>query len=115
MSEIPKAPPLTSHTPAAMLMAILDVMESPAMVEGIEKLGGVNRPDGVRPPFWEMRFKLNHATPATGTWMDELEHAVHHALAAGNIEDLQAALRVIAAVSASWALALEIRSQGDGS
>lgn len=114
MSEIPKAPPLTSHTPAAMLMAILDVIESPSMMEAMEVSGGINRPDGVRTPFWEVRFKLSHASPATGTWMDELDHAVIHALAAGNAQDLQAALRVVAAVSASWALALEVRSQGGG-
>lgn len=115
MTHLPPVPPLTSLTPAAMLMAVLDVIESPAFVEETESRGGVNRPDGVRMPGWNLRFQANHLVPKTGTWMDELDHAVTHAMAAGNAQDLQAALRVIAAVSASWALALEVRSQGDGS
>lgn len=113
MTTIPPVPPLTSKTPAAMLMAVLDIIESESMRSKIEDCGGVNRRDGVRPPLWEVRFKLGHAAPDNGTWMSELEHAVLHALAAGTINDLQAALRVIAAVSASWALALEVRADGD--
>lgn len=104
-----------TETPAAMLMSVLDVIESPAMVEAIEEAGGVNRPDGVRTPGWELRYKLGHMFPDRGTWMEELDHAVLHAMSAGNVTDLQAALRVTAAVAASWALALEIRSKGDDS
>ena len=113
MTHIPEVQPLTSHTPAAMLMAILDVIESPAMREQIEECGGVNRPDGVRTPLWEMRFRINHATPANSTWMNELEHAVTHVVAAGDAASLQAALRTTAAIAAAWALALEVRSAGD--
>ena len=113
MTHIPEVQPLTSHTPAAMLMAVLDVIESPAMVEAVEEAGGINRPDGVRSPMWRLRFDLAHATPDNGSWMAELDHAVTHAAAAGNARDLQAALRVVAAIAASWALALEIRSKGD--
>lgn len=112
---MPKVKPLTSLTPAAMLMAVLDIIESKSMAEAVEAAGGINRPDGIRTLFWEARFKLAHATPDDGTWMGELDHAVIHALSAGTIEELQAALRVTAAVAASWALALEVRSQGDGS
>jgi len=115
MTHIPEVHPLTSHTAPAMLMAILDVIESPAMVEAVEEAGGVNRPDGVRPLAWELRFTLAHATPDNGTWMAELEHAVAHVMAAGTMTDLQAALRVTAAIAASWALALEIRSKADAS
>jgi hypothetical protein len=98
-----------------MLMAVLDVIESPAMMEAVEEAGGINRPDGVRAPAWELRFKLGHLVKDRGTWMEELDHAVLHAMAAGNATELQGTLRVIAAVAASWALALEIRSKGDGS
>lgn len=115
MSHIPEVQPLTSHTPAAMLMAILDVIESPEMRENVEECGGINRPDGVRPPLWQMRFNLNHAAPATRDWLNELEHAMVHVVAAGDAVRLQAALRTVAAISASWALALEIRTKGDGS
>lgn len=113
MTHIPEVQPLTSLTPAAMLMAVLDVIESPAMREQVEECGGINRPDGVRPPLWEVRFKLSHATPATNTWLNELEHAVAHVVAAGDHVHLQAALRTVAAISASWALALEVRAAGD--
>ena len=112
--HIPEVQPLTSLTPAAMLMAVLDVIESPAMVEAVEEAGGVNRRDGVRSPFWELRLKLNHSTPDDGSWMAELEHAVVHVLAAGEMAELQAALRATAAIAASWALALEVRAAGDG-
>jgi hypothetical protein len=98
-----------------MLMAVLDVIESPAMREQVEECGGINRPDGVRPPLWRVRFDLNHATPATNDWLNELEHAVVHVVAAGDAARLQAALRTVAAISASWALALEIRTQGEDS
>ena len=115
MTHIPEVQPLTSLTAPAMLMAVLDVMESPAMVEAIEEAGGINRRDGVRRPMWEMRFKVGHMAPDSGTWLEELDHAVTHAAAAGTAAELQGALRVVAAVSASWALALEVRSGGDES
>lgn len=114
MSHIPEVQPLMSLTPAAMLMAVLDVIESPAMVEAVQEAGGANRKDGVRRPGWELRFKLAHMLPDSGSWMEELDHAVTHAQAAGSMAELQGALRVVAAISASWALALEVRSQGDG-
>lgn len=98
-----------------MLMAILDVIESPAMVEEIEENGGINRPDGVRRPGWEIRYAVAHLRAADGTWADELDHAMAHTVAAGDADQLQAALRVVAAIAASWALALEVRAQGDGS
>lgn len=114
MTEIPEVKPLTSLTPAAMLMAVLDVIESPAMTEAVEACGGVNRRDGVRRPGWQLRFNLIHTLPDRGTWNEELEHATAHVEAASTAEELQAALRATAAIAASWALALEVRTQGDG-
>jgi hypothetical protein len=113
MTHIPEVAPLTSLTAPAMLMAVLDVIESPAMTEAVQEAGGINRKDGVRRSGWELRFKLAHMLPDSGTWMEELDHAVTHAQAAGSMTELQGALRVVAAISASWALALEIRAQGD--
>ena len=92
-------------TPAAILMDVLERMEAPAFMAQVEAGGGI-RPDGVRPPLWEVRFKLNHVAAAAAAdpapWLDELEHSLVHVMGAPSHEALRGALVHHAALTAAW-------------
>lgn len=104
-----------TRTPAAVLMNVLDVIESPAMVDAIESAGGAAREDGVQPPLWQLRISAAHMPTSTSTWMSELDHSVAHVAGSQAAAELHAHLLTTAAVAVSWALALEARAGGDES
>lgn len=89
---------------AAVLMDVLERMEAPQFVEGLET--GALRPDGVRPILWEVRYKLAHtsaaAQPDPAPWFAELEHSLAHVMAAPSHEVLRGALVQHAALTAAW-------------
>lgn len=90
---------MSRGTPADVLMDVLTRMDAPAFRGQVDAEA---RPDGIRPPLWEIRYKLSHATPGTGTWLDELEHSFMHVMAAPNWEGLRGALVQHAALTAAW-------------
>jgi hypothetical protein len=100
----------TTVPAAGILMDVLTRMEQPGFVEDVE---AEQRPDGIRPPLWEVRYELNHALAATQptTWLTELEHSIAHIMACPTAGSLRAALVHHAALTAAWIRDLDGREQ----
>lgn len=108
----------TNVTPAAVLMDVLTKLEETQFREKIQEAGGIDRADGVRPTFWEVRYELAHVAANAAksktdgpSWYDELDHSVSHVLAAEDMEELRGCLLFHAALVASWIVALDVRAE----
>lgn len=88
----------TETSPAKVLMDVLDRMDNKSFQAQVE---AAERADGVRPPLWEIRYKLNHSTSGD-SWLDELEHSFCHVMAAPTWAALRGALVQHAALTAAW-------------
>ena len=90
-----------TQTPAAVLMDVLTRMDAPAFRAQVD---AEERPDGIRPPLWEVRYAAAHLASGVGpeSWLDELEHSQAHVMSAGTYAELRAALVQHAALTAAW-------------
>lgn len=102
------APETPAPTVAAVLMDVLDRAESETFRNEME----APRQDGIRPPMWELRYKMEHAKafgPVPPSWLSELEHSLAHVMAAPSADALRGALVFHAALVAAWVRDLDGR------
>lgn len=94
---------MSRGTPADVLMDVLTRMDAPAFRAQAD---AEVRPDGIRPPLWEIRYAAAHLKSrnedAPEPWLDELEHSLAHVMASPTWAELRGALVQHAALTAAW-------------